>query len=152
MQQSASDDRSTFEVLMDEVRLLWNVLVQTGESLHADEPISMGMRAVLEYLLGHGPTTVPDIARSRHVTRQHIQQLVNALLERDLVALTTNPAHKRSALVALTAGGEQMIRRMKEREASVFARLDLEADDHELRAAVLMLRRVRRVLEGDIEH
>ena len=57
-----------------------------------------------------------------------------------------------SVLVALTASGEQMIRRMKEREASVFARLDREADDRVLRDATLTLRRVRRVLERDTEH
>jgi hypothetical protein len=41
------------------------------------------MRAVLEFLSRHGPASVPQIARRRFVTRQHIQALVNGLMEQD---------------------------------------------------------------------
>ena len=41
------------------------------------------MRAVLEFLLRNSDSTVPTIARKRHVTRQHIQSLVNPLLEQE---------------------------------------------------------------------
>jgi DNA-binding MarR family transcriptional regulator len=89
------------EELIDEVRLLWNTLVQRGERLHAGESITMGQRAVLEFLLRNGPTTVPNVARSRRVSRQHIQALVDPLLERGLVQpLSTR--HKRSVLLRLS--------------------------------------------------
>ena len=67
--------------LTNEVRMLFHSLVEAGDSLHKDEPITMGMRGVLEFLLQEGASTVPDMARERHVTRQHIQALVNGLLE-----------------------------------------------------------------------
>lgn len=98
--------------LFDQMRLLWNVMVQAAESLHEDEPITLGMRTVLEHLSRRGPTTVPEIARSRHVTCQHIQALVNDLLEHRLVSLDDNPAHRRSAFVRLTPEGRKTIDRM----------------------------------------
>src|SRR5262245_16430131 len=134
------------EELIDEVRLLWNRLIQLGEELHADEPITLGMRAVLEYLLRNGPTTVPDIARNRRVTRQHIQQLVNPLLERGLATIAANPSHRRSGLVALTASGEETIRRIKTREGELYAATNFGLSDAELRRAAATLRTVRAAL------
>lgn len=54
----------SLEVLINEVRVFYQSLVQMGESIHAGSNISLGMRAVLEYLDINGDTTVPDIARS----------------------------------------------------------------------------------------
>src|SRR5512138_3252979 len=99
----------SLDELLDEVRLLWHVTVRTAERLHEAEPVTVGMRAVLEFLARNGPTAVPEIARSREVTRQHIQALVNGLLELRLVALDENPAHRRSALVRLTPEGQKTI-------------------------------------------
>ena len=108
------------EALLNEVRLLYHRIVQVGEQLHADESVTLGMRAVLEFLLRNGPTTVPDIARSRSVTRQHIQILVNDLLQQNLAAIEDNPQHKRSSFVTLTKKGERVIRRMRKRESRLY--------------------------------
>jgi len=132
--------------LTNEVRLLFHQLVESGEALHEAEPITMGMRAVLEYLLDSGSSTVPDIARNRHVTRQHIQVLVNDLIEHGAVELADNPAHKRSSLVALTRKGKQTIQRMKVREDRFFAELGPAASQTELRRAAKTLRLVREAL------
>lgn len=134
------------EALLDEVRLLWHAMVQSGERLHEKEPVTLGMRGVLEFLALHGPAAVPHIARSRHVTRQHIQTLVNALLELDLAALGTNPAHRRSALVRLTPAGEEVIERMRGREQRLVRRLDLGRNAAELGRATRTLRAVRTAL------
>lgn len=136
------------EELLNEVRLLWHRLVQVGERLHASEPITLGMRAVLEFLARESPATVPGIARSRHVTRQHIQSLVNELLERRLVELGDNPAHKRSPLVRLTREGERTIRRMKTKEARLLARSNLGVSRPDLKKAAETLRAVRAGLGG----
>jgi DNA-binding MarR family transcriptional regulator len=139
--QSAS--AQLLEDLLDEVRLAWHVLIQVGESIHASEPITLGMRSVLELLLKHGPKTVPDIARSRFVTRQHIQMLVNGLLDVRLVTLSDNPAHKRSSLVCLSRSGERTIQRMLERERGYLARGESTISAPELRRAAATLRSVR---------
>ena len=138
----------SLDELFDQVRLLWHVLVQTTERLHEDEPVTLGMRAVLEFLARQGPTAVPEIARSRQVTRQHIQALVNDLLELRLVSLDDNPAHRRSALVRLTAEGQRAIDRMKRRERQFLERLKLEARPDDLRRAATTLSAVRKALGG----
>jgi DNA-binding MarR family transcriptional regulator len=136
------------EAVFDEVRLLWHAMVQAGERLHGKEPVTLGMRAVLEFLALHGPSTVPHVARSRRVTRQHIQALVNALLELDLAALGTNPAHRRSALVRLTPEGQKIIERMRRRERRFFDRIDMAMKADELRRAAETLRSLRIALGG----
>jgi DNA-binding MarR family transcriptional regulator len=134
--------------LFDQVRLLWHVLVQTTERLHEGEPVTLGMRAVLEFLARYGPTAVPEIARSRQVTRQHIQALVNELLELRLVSLDDNPAHRRSALVRLTAEGQKTVDRMMRRERQFLERLELEARPDDLRRAATTLGVVRKAMGG----
>src|SRR5574341_977072 len=121
--------------LLDQVRLLWHVMVQAAERLHEDEAVTLGMRAVLEFLARNGPTAVPHIARSRHVTRQHIQALVNDLLDLRLVSLDDNPAHRRSALVRFTPEGHKTIERMKRRERQFFDGLELAVRPNDLRRA-----------------
>ena len=140
--------RGDFEGLLDEVRLLWNVMTQSGERLHKQEPVTLGMRAVLEFLAVGGPATVPRIARSRHVTRQHIQSLVNALLGLDLVVIEPNPEHKRSVLVRLTPEGQKVIERIKRRELRYMGQLVLDAKKTDLKRAAETLRRVRAALES----
>lgn len=136
------------ENLFNEVRLLYHRIVQVGEQLHVDESATLGMRAVLEFLLRNGPTTVPDIARSRSVTRQHIQTLVNALLEDDLVVLEDNPLHKRSSFVTLTKQGERVIRRMRKREEQLYQTTEFGVNRSELKTAARTLEQVRSALKG----
>lgn len=134
------------DTLLDEVRLLWHVMVQAAERLHAGEPVTVGMRAVLEFVARNGPTPVPSIARSRHVSRQHIQALVDGLLELRLVSLGDNPAHRRSALVHLTPEGQRTLDRMRRRERRLFDRLELAARPEDLRKAAITLSAVRDAL------
>lgn len=103
-------------VLLDEVRLLMHRVVQYVDDLHADLAISTSERAVLEYLHRHGAATVPDIARARGVSRQHIQTIVNALLDQKRVEARRNPAHRRSPLIVPTDDGRRLIEAMLDRE------------------------------------
>lgn len=132
--------------VLDEVRLLFHRAVQLGDALHRREPVTVAMRAVLEFLRRNGPSTVPAIAARRFVSRQHIQSLVNELLERRLVELAENPAHKRSSLVGLTPEGARAIQRMQDREAKVLAGADFGLRASDLRAASHTLRRMRAAL------
>ncbi|MCP5071252.1 MAG: MarR family transcriptional regulator [bacterium] len=140
-------DKDT-ERVIDEVRLLWNALVRRGEQLHHREEITMGMRAILEFLLRNGPTTVPNIARNRGVTRQHVQALVNPLLEQRLVKATDNPAHRRSSLIELTARGQRSIERMRKREAAVFEDATPDISSNALTQAAGTLRQLRQAIES----
>lgn len=130
------------------VRRLFHKLGYGVAALHRDSDVSVGMRAVLESVVDGGPQTVPQMARVRPVTRQHIQGLVNALMEGGYVEYADNPAHKRSKLVCATKLGEEVFRALRERENAAFlrARIDVSAED--LESATKVLRALIATLEG----
>jgi MarR family len=71
---------------------------------------------VLRGLRRHSAQTVPNMARMRPVSRQHIQELVNRLHATGLVEFEENPAHRRSHLVRLTLNGQRKIGDKEDRE------------------------------------
>jgi DNA-binding MarR family transcriptional regulator len=134
--------------LLDEVRLLFHRAAQTAEELHRSEGVTAGERALLESLLRGGPAPVADLGRRRHVTRQHIQTLVNDLLARELVVAADNPAHRRSPLISLSRTGDAMIERITRREARLLSGLRLPVRPRELDTARRVLAAVRESLGG----
>jgi len=74
-----------------------------------------GVWGLLRSLKLEGPLTVPELARMRPVTRQHIQKLADELAAQGLVAFEPNPAHKRSQLVRLTPAGERLFEQLTRR-------------------------------------
>ena len=141
MKQSA--DHSAFVELVDETRGLFHRLRHTAEAIHHDAAISAGQRAILESLQREGALTVPAMARARPVSRQHVQTLVNELLDRGYVELADNPAHKRSRLVRLTAAGREVVRAIERRERRIIDRLEAPVSAEEMRAAASVLRTLR---------
>ena len=137
-------DRKEIDSVFDEVRLLYHTLVQKGEALHAEEEITLGMRAVLEFLTRNGAAQVPVIARRRRVSRQRIQTLVNPLLEQGYVRAEENPDHKRSPMIAPTRKGERTLARMRRREAR---EAPVRLGRARLRETADSLRQIREVLE-----
>jgi DNA-binding MarR family transcriptional regulator len=132
--------------LIDEVRKTHNTLVAVGDDLHAGTGISTRLRAVLEYVSHHGPTTVPEIARARRVTRQHIQTAVNELLALSLMAYEPNPQHRRSHLVALTGAGARTIDEMQLAEQTALGPLLADLDPNHIAVATETLRSLRAAL------
>jgi DNA-binding MarR family transcriptional regulator len=106
------------ELLIDEIRLTFHSLSRFAGRVNI-QGLDPSERAVLEFVSIHGPTTVPDIARRRGVSRQHIQSIVNQLLDRDLAELQLNPEHRRSHKIALTDSGTVVIEAAIERERSL---------------------------------
>ena len=91
------------------------------------------------------PQTVPALARSRPVSRQRIQRLVDDLASDGLVEVTANPAHQRSGLVRLTPKG---LRRLADLEARALRwseelTADLDAGDLDRTQAILRTLAVR---------
>jgi len=141
--------KEALDGLLNEVRLLFHRAVQAAESLHAGSPVSLGMRAVLESIQRDGPATVPQVARRRYVTRQHIQSLVNALVDAGFVTVEPNPAHRRSGLVTLTPAGRRAIEGMKRREARLWDETGLDVSADAVEQAARTLARVRRALRTE---
>ncbi len=143
------------DALLNETRVFYHALVNIGERLHADDGLSLGMRAILETLAVDGPQTVPEMARARRVSRQRVQALVDALKTRGYVRAVTNPAHKRSVVITLSRAGARVIASMKRREREYIAsHLETEfagqTSAARIRAALNTLRALREQLERDL--
>lgn len=133
--------------LTSAIRLAFNRLKGLGDELHSDVGVTTAMRAVMETLAGQGPMTVPQIAKLKGVTRQHIQLLADALVEAGLASVKTNPAHRRSSLIALTDKGRRLFVKMGAREAPIIEEVAAEFDAQELERATQVLTRLAARLE-----
>jgi len=137
-----------FYPLTQAVRRLFHKLGHGASALHRDMEVSAGMRAVLESVVQGGPQTVPQMARVRPVSRQHIQGLVNALMNRGYVAYADNPAHKRSKLVAPTPRGHEVFAAMRAHENAALRQISLDCSPEELAAANVVLRKLVATFDG----
>ncbi len=66
--------------LFIENRRLYQALKQWRDALHEGLGLTAATQGILDALLLGGEATVPRIARERGASRQHVQQLVDALL------------------------------------------------------------------------
>ncbi len=140
---------AALSALFDETLQLVRRLRGVAEHVDSRGTLSGGRRGVLTELERSGPRTVPQVARARSVTRQHVQALVNALAREGLVEFADNPEHRRSRLVRLTPAGRAWLAESAERGCSLLRRLELDAADEEVRAATGVLRQVGRALADD---
>ena len=141
--------RDIVTAVINEVRLLNNRLIELVDDLHHDTGISAPQRAVLEFIHRDGPATVPTIARTRGVTRQHIQTISNELRALNLIEPLKNPAHQRSPLMTLTESGRETIERMLLREGEHLAGSVSDLDENRLLSAVQTLADLRHALSKE---
>lgn len=132
--------------LTQAVRGAFNRLKALSDALHGDLDVTTAMRAVMETLSEAGPMTVPQIAKLKGVTRQHIQLLADALVDGGFASVKENPAHRRSSLIALTDKGRRAFAKMRAREAPLAEELSAEFEAQELeRATVVLTRLIARI-------
>lgn len=139
------------ESLFGETKLLFQALKQWGEALHEGLGLTAATRGILEALLLGGAATVPRIAREGGASRQHVQQLVDALLERKLVERRSNPRHRRSSLIVLTDRGRALVENMRAEERNAIERIQTGVSDHAIEEAAQVLASWRTALQRDIE-
>jgi DNA-binding MarR family transcriptional regulator len=119
--------------------LLYFRMRRAAEEITGEGAQSSGRRSILKSLGKAAPQTVPQMARVRAVSRQHIQKLVNGLLDDRLVELIENPAHKKSKLVRITTAGQIVANATHRREAEILPELSrgLSLEDIETATRVL---------------
>ena len=143
---------SELPALVHEVRTCFNQLRALAERLHQDLGVNPSMRAVMESLAATPGQTVPEIARSKGVSRQHIQSVMNGLLDEDLVATRENPAHKRSPQFALTRRGCAIFTTIAGREEAPLERLAAALPGPALRQARSTLATLNAELANEISN
>jgi len=124
------------------VRNAFNRLRALGDRMHGYLEVTAAMRAIMEALSSLGPMTVPQIAKLKGVSRQHVQLLADALCAAELVTVRENPMHRRSLLIDLTAKGKATFTKMTAREAPVIAELARGFSAQEMDCAIVVLERL----------
>ena len=97
-------------------RRLFRAMGDKADSYLKPLGITAADRAVLEFLYPDKALTVPEIANRYNVSRQHVQATVNPLLEEGLLKQRSNPAHKRSSHILLTAKGRKLFDRIRKQD------------------------------------
>jgi DNA-binding MarR family transcriptional regulator len=134
--------------LFTEVTALANQLRKTTAFVNRQDNSPQAGWSILRTLGRLGPQTVPDIARARALSRQNIQILVNRLEAQGYVAVTPNPAHKRSGLVELAERGRRLLAGVMERESATLEALVPHVSRSRLVPAARLLRQLRELLAG----
>lgn len=128
--------------LINETRSLFHRLKSAGDELHSAAGINSSLRGVMESLSKDGPQSVPQIARNKSVSRQHIQLIVNQLLTQGLIEPQINPAHRRSDLFALTVPGRELFATVEAHELTLLANAEHGLSDSDLSHAVATLQKL----------
>jgi DNA-binding MarR family transcriptional regulator len=145
----AGDTEEALMALFEQAAGLHLQLRVSMQELHRRPELTTACRGVLRELMEAGSRTVPQLARLRSCSRQHVQVLVNRLCRDGLAELVDNPDHRRSRLVRLTAEGRAALEAMWAREAEAVGALPVTVSADELVRAAEVLRSVRRTLGDD---
>lgn len=137
-------DTLTFEVALLFFRMRTAATQYLGRGEH-----SSGHRSILKSLDAHGPQTVPEMARLRSVSRQHVQKLVDGLKADGLVEATPNPAHRRSVLIALTPEGVEFVNDLAKREKALWRFLGRDLSAAGVKDATEVVRTLRHRFESE---
>ena len=136
-----------FNLMLESIGLFFHLRAAGKRTGHVS-PGGGGIWGFLHSLAVDGPQTVPQLARVRPVSRQHIQKIANEAAADDLVEFIDNPAHKRSKLLALTPKGKRVEREMTERLRAFASDLAADFEGVELATAAKVLNAVRAKLTG----
>ncbi|OGH03485.1 MAG: hypothetical protein A2600_10080 [Candidatus Lambdaproteobacteria bacterium RIFOXYD1_FULL_56_27] len=131
------------QALVAETVALFHELRGLAQRVHGEDEATAARRGILRSLILGGPQTVPELARSRSLTRQSIQQVVNQLKEKGLVQSLPNQEHKRSFLIAPTPAGKEWFEQLAEREALFLVNQSLPLSSQEIWSLVVGLRKMR---------
>ena len=143
------NDEFLFAQLIWQVRRLFQRLTSESNEFLEGYGINASQRAVLEFLDHNQPETLANMARAHDVSRQHMQQIVNDLLEKGLVQAVDNPNHKRSFLVQRTESGDALFRQIKRVETTLFKAMMKEFDSDAIATCVDTLKRFHEYLHAD---
>jgi DNA-binding MarR family transcriptional regulator len=150
--KSSSQERDLHQALDKlslELALVFFRLRNAARDLLGEGKHSSGRRSVLKSLGRDGAQTVPQMARERAVSRQHVQKLVDGLKASGLVSLAENPLHKRSKLVTLSDEGRRFLEEMNQREEKLKAFLSEGVPLEEMNAALRVVGQLRHRLDSE---
>ena len=144
---SESEAGSSLQSVFAEAAALAHRLRLLRKQLKTHDAGSHNGRGILHDLAHHGPQTVPHIARSRKLSRQHIQTLVNRMEGEGQLEFVDNPAHQRSSLVRISPKGKELLAVINHQEERHWAKLEIELPEKEVRHAFEVLGKLRELID-----
>jgi MarR family transcriptional regulator, 2-MHQ and catechol-resistance regulon repressor len=130
---------------------LWVVLSRAqnslGERLQASvaaHDLTLTEFGILEVLYHKGPLLLGEVQRRILVSSGGVTYLVDRLERKGLVERRECPGDRRARYAALTAAGDELIRRIFPAHAACIESLMAPLDEEEQRTALTLLRRIGR--------
>ncbi len=145
---SVNETLLAFHIIAGATVEFFHCLKAVGAQVHHEGELSDTKRGVLMSLHRLGSQTVPQMARSRQVSRQNIQTIMNRLLDDGYIELIDNPAHKRSSMVSLTLSGKSLVDEMNRLETDILSRLDLDIENKEILKAADVLKSLHKTFKS----
>jgi DNA-binding MarR family transcriptional regulator len=118
-------------------------LRQDANAAEGEGGLSPTLNAALATISNHGPLTPSELAERERVQRPTATRIVASLVERGLVTRTPDPSDGRGFLVAPTAEGRALLKRLRGRKNAYLAKRMRELDAEE----VATLERAAEILE-----
>ena len=125
-------------------------MVRTARRLRQDAAAAEGsgalsptLTAALATVENHGPLTPSELAERERIRRPTATRIITSLVELGLVSRTPDPTDGRGFLVATTADGSALLKRLRGRKNAYLAKRmrDLDPED------VATLERASEILE-----
>jgi DNA-binding MarR family transcriptional regulator len=141
--------RDRDQAVIDVASRLRLVIARTARRLRqqAGTDLSAALTAALATVELRGPLTPSELAEAERVKRPTATRIVSRLEEQGLVERTADPSDRRSFLVAITAEGAALLKRLRKRKNAYLARRLRELDPADVEA----LERAAEVLERMLE-
>ena len=122
-------------------------LRQDAAAAEGDGVLSPTLTAALATIEGHGPLTPSELADREQVQRPTATRVVARLVELGLASRTPDPTDGRAFLVAATAEGRALLKRLRGRKNAYLARRMRELSPDE----VATLERAAEILERTLD-
>jgi DNA-binding MarR family transcriptional regulator len=135
-----------YELIL-EIRAAFRALRAFSDAMNQARGVTAARRAVMEFLAGHGPDTVPQIAEAKSVSRQHVQTNADELVAQGLAVWSDNPAHRRSRILALSPLGARVFDDIRREEDSYLDQVGAGMNPADIDAGRRALQDLRRALE-----
>lgn len=143
--------RELYEVLR-RIRPVHDLAARAVTDAQHGSEVTMPMRAILERLHEVGDQTVPDLARWLSVSRQGVQAVVDEAKRLGHVETRTNPSHRRSHLISLTATGRTTFEELHADELERLTGLARGLRAHDIETCVRVLDHLVAGLDSLADH
>jgi DNA-binding MarR family transcriptional regulator len=142
-----SDRGQDLSGLLSQIARVHGLLLSAEERLARPAGITGARWQVLE-VVGHGPVTLAQAARTLGLTRQAVRETAGALVSLGMLERRANPYDRRAPLLALTPRGRATVRAVARRRTEWTNRLAARAAQTDLPAITGVLRDLGDLLEG----